>query len=65
MAASRGGGDPLPKEQKGVGDRGIISKLAGLMGFSGGQTRGEVKTSTEDYNYKVRNGSSLDCPGCK
>ncbi len=46
-----GGGDPLPKEQKGGGDRGIISTLTGYMGFSGG----EVKTPTEDYNYQVRN----------
>ncbi len=51
MAASgkrKGGGDPLPKEQKGGGDRGILSKLTGLLpGFSGG----EVKTPTEDYNF--------------
>ncbi len=54
MAASeerRGGGDPLPKDQKGGGDRGIISTLGGYIGLSGGQ----VKTPTEDYNYQVRN----------
>ncbi len=55
MAASgerKGGGDPLPREQKGGGDRGILSTLSGLLpGFSGG----EVKTPTEDYNYQVRN----------
>ncbi len=48
----KGGGDPLPNEQKGGGDRSLLSKLTGLMGFSGG---GEAKTPTEDYNYQVRN----------
>ena len=47
----------MPKEQKGGGDRDIISKLTGLIpGFSGG----EVKTPTEDYNYQVRNKSDSD-----
>ncbi len=59
MAASeerKGGGDPLPKEQKGGSDRGILSTLGGYIGFSGG----EVKTPTEDYNYQVRNESDSD-----
>ncbi len=57
MAASRekkGGGDPLPNEQKVGGDRSLLSQLTGLMGFSGG---GEAKTPTEDYNCQVRNDS--------
>ncbi len=48
MAASgerKGGGDPLPKEQKGGGDRGILSKLTGLLPDFG--------TPTEDYNFPV------------
>ncbi len=53
----KGGGDPLPKEQKGGGDRSILSKLTGLIpSFSGG----EVKTPTEDYNYQVRNECGSD-----
>ncbi len=57
MAASgerKGGGDPLPKEQKGGGDRSILSKLTGLgLGFSGGEVK--TPTCTEDYNDHVRN----------
>ena len=59
MAASgerKGGGDPLPKDQKGGGDRGILSTLGGYIGLSGG----EDKTPTEDYNYQVRNESDAD-----
>ncbi len=63
MAASgerKGGGAPLPKEQKGGGDRGILSKLTGLLQPIPGLSGGEVKTPTEDYNYQVRNESDSD-----